>query len=131
MFEYAVVKLDLNGDLLWTSENFNFNSEKNGAIKLIKNRDNNFELAVFKYAANYGNSKDMAIFTVDGTTGNTIKKENSFNTSFVDDFRLRSFYALKDGGHQLIVEGLDKKTSSGIFRIIPIVNWRKEQRPKS
>ncbi len=125
-YEYGIVKVDFEGNIIWTSENFNFDNQKRTVIKLIKNGNGNLELLVSNQRNNpstYNN--EMVIFTVDQKTGATIKRENSFNSTLVDSFKVKTYNALSNGGRQIIIE--DNNQDLCVWNISDFANCNLEE----
>jgi len=110
------IKLDFESNLIWQSENLDFDDQEERIHRLQKNQENNYEMVVQKstYPENSLN-RDLVIFTIDGSNGNIIKTETGFNSTFLDSFQFYSYKILDDNQRVLFVR--DKDLSSYLWNV--------------
>ena len=107
--EIVLIKLGFNGNLIWQTDNLNFNGLRSRHFKLVENSDGNLAFAVFTSDSNNLFTDQLNIYTIDAKSGNVITAKNTFDHPLMDEFRLVHFSLDSEDNIQLISRTVDNQ----------------------
>lgn len=89
--EISLIKIDFDGNILWQSDNFNFNTMKYRRFRLAQSEDGLLKFAVYKFESGNFFTDQLVIFTVDAANGNAVSAKSTFNHPLANAIQLKHF----------------------------------------
>lgn len=108
-WETVLIKIDFEGNLMWQSNDVNFNDMKFRNFQVFEKSNGDLEFYVFKSDPDALLTDQLAIYTIDSENGNIISAKNTFNHPLIEKFRLTHFSKNNTDINQLLLKTPDNK----------------------